>query len=203
MILTLIQSFNENYLYGGTAMLKLVKGEKVSSLLLSKELIATRVKELAAQINKDYEGKQVTLLGTLTGANIFLADLARELTVDTRLDFMKVSSYSGTESVGQVRLVHPPTLKLDGAHVIIVEDIIDTGHTAVFLRTFMESQNTASAAICSLLSKPSRRVVADVKCEYLGFEVENVFVVGYGLDYNQRYRNLPYIGILELEKEVD
>jgi len=184
-------------------MLKLIKGEKVASLLLSQELIATRVKELAAQINQDYAGRQVTLLGTLTGANIFLADLARELTVDTRLDFMKVSSYAGTESVGQVALVHPPMLELEGAHVIIVEDIIDTGHTAIFLRNFMKQQKAASVAMCSLLSKPSRRVVENVECEYLGFEVENVFVVGYGLDYNQRYRQLPYIGILELEKEVE
>ena len=184
-------------------MLKLVKGEKVASLLLSRELIASRVQELAVQINQDYAGRQVTLLGTLSGANIFLADLARELTIDTRLDFMKVSSYAGTETVGQVSLIHPPMLDLEGAHVIIIEDIIDTGHTAVFLRNFLQDQKAASVAMCSLLSKPSRRVVQNVECEYLGFEVENVFVVGYGLDYNQRYRNLPYIGILELEKEVE
>ena len=182
-------------------MLKLVEGEKVTKQLLSKEQIAARVKELAAEINKDYEGKPITLLGTLTGANIFLADLARELTLDVQIDFLKVSSYySATKSTGEVRLVHPPALEIAGRHVIIVEDIIDTGHTAVFLRNFSTAANAASVAMCSLLNKPERREVQDVECEYLGFDIENVFVVGYGLDYAQRYRNLPYIGILELEK---
>jgi len=182
-------------------MLKLVEGEKVASQLLSKEQIATRIKELGAAINKDYNGKRITLLGTLTGANVFLADLAREITLDVQLDFMKVSSYdSGTKTSGKVRLVHPPTLDITGQHVIIVEDIIDTGHTAIFLRDYLNEKNAASVAMCSLLNKPERREVQGVKCEYLGFDVENVFVVGYGLDYAQRYRNLPYIGILELEQ---
>ena len=181
-------------------MLKLVEGERVASQLLSKEQIATRVKELAAAINKDYMGKRITLLGTLTGASIFLADLAREITLDTQLDFMKVSSYdSGTLTSGHVRLVHAPTLEVSGRHIIVVEDIIDTGHTAVFLRDYFIKQNAASVAICALLNKPERREVQGVKCEYLGFDVENHFVIGYGLDYAQRYRNLPYIGILELE----
>jgi len=185
-------------------MLNLVKGETVTSQLLSKEQIATRVKELAAEINKDYEGKQITLLGTLSGANIFMADLAREITLNMQLDFMKVSSYGAmTETSGEVRLVFPPTLDMAGQHVIIVEDIIDTGHTAVFLRKYLADKNAASVAMCSLLSKPSRRQVKGIDCEYLGFNVENVFVVGYGLDYAQRYRNLPYIGILEIKNSEE
>jgi len=184
-------------------MLELVKGEKVTHCLLSNEQIATRVKELAAEINRDYAGKEVTLLGTLIGANIFLADLAREITLNAQLDFMKVSSYgASTTSSGNVKLVYPPALNLENKHVIVIEDIIDTGHTAVFMQDFLKTQNVASSALCSLLSKPERREVTNFECKYLGFEIENVFVVGYGLDYDQRYRNLPYIGVLKI-KEVD
>jgi len=181
-------------------MLKLIEGESVASQLISQAQIATRVKELAAAINEDYKYKQVTLLGTLIGANIFLADLAREITLDVRLDFMKVSSYGlSTQSSGTISLVSSPTLELEGKHVIVVEDIIDTGHTAVFLRDYLKSKNVASVALCALLNKPERREVPNIECEYLGFNIDNAFVVGYGLDYAQRYRNLPYIGILELE----
>lgn len=183
-------------------MLELVPGEKVTETLLSKEQIATRIKEMAAEINQNYAGRQVTLVGTLSGANIFLADLARELTVDVQLDFMKVSSYAGTETTGKVTMVLPPTLGVDGRHIIIIEDIIDTGHTALFLREYFATQQAASVAMCSLLSKPSRREVPDITCEYLGFEVDNVFVVGYGLDYNQRYRQLPFIGVLDLDGQA-
>lgn len=181
-------------------MLELVKGEIVEKQLISQEQIAARVKELAKEINEQYAGQQITLLGTLVGANIFMSDLAREISLNVQLDFVKVASYGdGTETSGNVELVFPPTLPLAGANVIIVEDIIDSGNTAVFLRDYVAKSGAASVAMCALLNKPSRRLVANLQCEYIGFDVENVFVVGYGLDYAQRYRNLPYIGILNLD----
>jgi len=180
-------------------MYKFAEGEKVSEILCSQQAIATRVKELAAEINRDYAGKTILLLGTLTGSTIFFADLARELTLDVQIDFIKVSSYgAGTESSGTVKIDYEPLLKLEDRHVVIVEDIIDTGHTAVFLREYFKNKNVASIALCALLNKPERREVENLACEYLGFTIENKFVVGYGLDYDQRYRNLPYVGVLEL-----
>ena len=179
-------------------MLQLIEGERVTRVLFSQQQISARVAELAAQINRDYAGRQVTLLGTLVGSSIFHADLARAVTLDVQLDFMKVSSYgSGTRSMGVVEMTHPPSLPLEGRHIIVVEDIVDTGYTAACLAEYFKDKNVASYAFCTFLNKPSRREVPDIECKYTGFDVEDVFVVGYGLDYAQRYRNLPYLGALE------
>ncbi|MCL1877775.1 MAG: hypoxanthine phosphoribosyltransferase [Defluviitaleaceae bacterium] len=169
------------------------------AVLIPEEKITTRVKELAAEISRDYAGKKLTLIGTLKGAVIFFSDLAREITVPIEMEFVKISSYGmGTESTGQVRLDAPERLELADRHIILVEDIVDMGYTASWLREFIESQHPASFALCSLLDKPDRRKVP-VTIEYLGFSIPDEFVVGYGLDYAQQYRNLPYVGKIEVE----
>ena len=181
-------------------MLQIIEGERITRVLFSQQQIAARVKELAEQISRDYAGREVTLLGTLVGSSIFHSDLARAVTLDVQLDFMKVSSYgSRTHSMGVVEMAYPPSLPLEGRHIIVVEDIIDTGYTAACLAAYFKDKNVASYAFCAFLNKPSRREVQDIECNYIGFDVEDVFVVGYGLDYAQRYRNLPYLGALQLE----
>lgn len=171
----------------------------VLKVLLTKEQIAQRTKELAEQINKDYAGKSVLMICILRGAVLFFADLARLLNVDVRLDFMAVSSYgAGTSTSGEVRIVKDVSQPIEGLHVILVEDIIDTGHTLKYLKRLMESRNPASLKICALLDKPSRRET-DLQGDYVGFEVPNEFVVGFGLDYAERYRNLPDVCVLKPE----
>ena len=166
--------------------------------LCSKEQIAARVKELAAQIDKDYAGESVLLLGTLTGSVFFLTDLAREITVDVELDFIKAFSYQGTQSTGVVEVQYFPTGQcLAGKNVIVVEDIIDSGTTAKFLQDELKTCTAKSVKICSLLDKPKGRKVPNLEIDYIGFTIPNEFVVGYGLDFDQKYRNLPYVGILE------
>jgi len=206
------------------------KNEKITPLI-SQQQISARVAELATQINRDYAGRDVTLLATLSGSSIFHADLARAITqyqpsktladdeqkraasgaffateevsvlrvgINVHLDFMKVSSYgSGTKSTGVVEMTFPPSLPIEGRHIIIVEDIIDTGHTAACLAEYFKNKNAASYQFCTFLNKPARREVPNIECKYIGFDVDDVFVVGYGLDYDQRYRNLPYVAELE------
>ena len=170
--------------------------------LLSKEEIAARLTELAAEIAQDYAGKPLTLLCTLKGATIFLSDLVRLLSPPVfqdivEIDFITASSYGDkTETSGVVKLDKPVSLDLEGKHVILVEDIVDTGHTARCLFDYLSKQNVASLKLCSLLDKPSRREAKEITCDYLAFSIPDEFVVGYGLDYAQRYRNLPYIGVL-------
>jgi len=181
-------------------MLEVVKGEKVE-LFLTTEQIAKRVKELATEIISVYGEQPITLLGTLKGAIFFLSDLARELGPNVELDFVKASSYGdSTKSTGQVKLEYHPSSDLLGRHVLIVEDIVDTGHTATFLRQCLMAQGPASIRLCSLLDKPSRREVKDLQCDFLGFSIPDEFVVGYGLDFAQRYRTLPYVGIMRFDK---
>lgn len=167
-------------------------------VLISQDEIAQKVTEIAERLNADYNGKSVLLLGTLTGSVLFLADIVRKLTLDLQIDFIKVSSYGqGTESTRKIKEEYLPSWDLTGQHVIIIEDIVDTGHTAQHLLNYLADKNTASTAICTLLDKPERREVANLECEYVGFTIPNEFVVGYGLDYNQKYRQLPYIGVVE------
>jgi hypoxanthine phosphoribosyltransferase len=169
-------------------------------VLLSEEKISARVKQLAAEITRDYAGKDVTLVGTLKGAVIFLADLAREIKLEVQMEFIKVSSYgNNSESDGEVRLEYPLQIDFTGRHIILVEDIVDMGYTARWLRKYFLAMNPASLKLCALLDKPDRRKVAGVEIEYLGFSIPDEFVVGYGLDYAQRYRCLPYVGKLRLE----
>lgn len=162
--------------------------------LLSQEQIARRIAELARQISADYSGRQPLLVGVLKGAWVFLADLVRHLTIPVHCDFVKLSSYGGgTTSSGQVQLHLDLSFPVEGQDVVIVEDIIDSGTCAVWLLDHLRRKKPASIRLCALLDKPSRRVVS-VKPDYLGFEIGDHFVVGYGVDWNERYRELPYIG---------
>lgn len=175
--------------------------DDIARVLLSEEQIQKRVRELSAQISEDYRDKDPVLVCILKGAVIFYADLTRNIDTHISMDFMAVSSYnSGTRSSGEVEIRKDLSRPVDGRHVIIVEDIVDSGYTLTYLSRVLASRGAASLRICTLLDKPSRRAEGiTLKTDYCGFEVENEFVVGYGLDYAERYRNLPYIGILKSE----
>lgn len=169
-------------------------------VLISEEEVNRRVREVAAQISRDYEGKSVHLLCILKGSAFFMCELAKRITVPVTLDFMSCSSYgSGTVSKGIVRLAKDLDETIEGRDVIIIEDIIDSGNTLAYLLELLSARKPASLKLCTLLDKPSRRVRHDVKVDYICFSIEDLFVVGYGLDYNQRYRNLPYVGVIENE----
>ena len=171
--------------------------EKITVLITDEE-IDRRVRELAAQISKDYEGRKIRMVGILKGASFFMCELAKRITVPVSIDFMQVSSYGGaTESTGTVRIRKDLDESIEGLDVIIVEDIVDSGRTLAFLGDFLKSKGAKSIRYCTLLDKPERRVV-DLKADYAGFEIPDQFVVGYGMDYDQEYRNLPYIGVVEL-----
>lgn len=166
-------------------------------VLLSEEEVKIRIKEIGAQISKDYEGKMVHLICVLKGGVFFMCDLAKSVTVPVSFDFMSVSSYgNGTDSSGIVKIVKDLDDSIEGKEVLIVEDIIDSGRTLNYLIGILEKRNPKSIRLCTLLDKPERRVV-DVKVDYIGFSVPDKFVVGYGLDYEQKYRNLSYIGVVE------
>jgi len=181
-------------------MIEMVKGEKVE-LYFTKEQINQRVKELATEITEHYGEQPIMVLGTLKGSVFFLADLVRELPTNIEIDFIRASSYGdSSESSGEVTLEYVPSVCLEGRHVLLVEDIIDTGITASSLYNYLVTQKVNSVQICSLLDKPMRRKIP-VSCDFLGFSIPNEFVVGYGLDYAQRYRNLPYVGILKFDEE--
>ncbi|MGI6296456.1 MAG: hypoxanthine phosphoribosyltransferase [Armatimonadota bacterium] len=168
------------------------------AVLLSEEQIRQRVKELGEQISKDYAGESVLFVGILKGAAVFLADLIRAVDLPVDYDFVAISSYgSDTQSSGVVRLLKDLEYGISGRHVIIVEDIVDTGWTLrmSYIVENIKARGAASVKVCTLLDKPSRRQV-EVDIHYRGFEIEDLFAVGYGLDYDGRYRNLPYIGVL-------
>ena len=175
--------------------------DDIARVLLSEEEIQKRVRELSAQISEDYRDKDPVLVCILKGAVMFYADLVRNIDTHIAMDFMAVSSYnSGTRSSGEVEIRKDLSKPVDGRHVIIVEDIVDSGYTLTYLSRVLASRGAASLKICTLLDKPSRRAEGiTLKADYKGFEVENEFVVGYGLDYAERYRNLPYIGVLKRE----
>lgn len=175
--------------------------EKIS-VLFSEEVVDQRIRKMAEQISRDYEGKSVHLLCILKGSVFFMCELAKRITVPVTMDFMSCSSYgSGTVSKGIVKLAKDLDEPIEGRDVIIVEDIIDSGNTLSYLIEIMKSRKPASLKLCTLLDKPSRRVKHDVVVEYTGFEIDDLFVVGYGLDYDQRYRNLPYVGVIEFVEE--
>lgn len=169
------------------------------NVLLSEEEVDKKIQELGDQISKDYEGKEVHLVCVLKGGSFFMCELAKRITVPVSLDFMSVSSYGGdTKSSGIVKIVKDLDEPLAGKDVIVVEDIIDSGRTLSYLLEMLKDRKPASLKLCTLLDKPDRRVV-DVKIDYTAFQVPDEFVVGYGLDYDQKYRNLPYIGVVEFE----
>lgn len=168
-------------------------------VMISKEMIQQRVAELGSEISKDYKGESILAICVLKGAVLFMSDLIRELNVETKIDFMAVSSYgASTKSTGVVRILKDLDSNIEGENIIIVEDIIDSGLTLKYLKEYLMARNPKSLKICTLLDKPERRA-ADVKADYVGFSIENKFIVGYGLDFNQKYRNLPYISYLEEE----
>ena len=172
----------------------------IARVLFSEAEIAARVKELGALITADYAGKEPFFLGVLKGCYVFMADLVRSVDLRCDMDFMAVSSYgSGTNSTGAVRITKDLSRNIEGRHIIIVEDILDSGVTLHYLKDYLSNRKPASIRIVTLLDKPSRRK-ADVTADYCGFQVPDAFVVGYGLDYAETYRNLPYIG--ELKREV-
>jgi hypoxanthine phosphoribosyltransferase len=166
-------------------------------VLISEEQIAKRVTELADQISSRYSGREVTMICVLKGSFLFFADLVRAMKVPVRVEFLQCSSYgASTTSSGEVKLVLDISTPLDGRHVVIVEDIVDTGLTLKYIRDLLAVRNPASLDCCALLEKPDARTT-DVKVEYSGFKIGNEFVVGYGLDFNQLYRELPYVGLMQ------
>lgn len=171
--------------------------EEIQVRISEEELIA-KIKEIAQQINEDYVGKKVHLVCILSGSVFFTCELAKYITVPVTMDFMRVSSYGdGMDSTGTISIDQDLNMSIEGRHVLVVEDIVDSGRTLALLSNILKKRDPASLRLCSLLDKPSRRVTP-VVIDYLGFEIEDYFVVGFGLDYAQKYRNLPYIGELEL-----
>lgn len=171
----------------------------ILKVLFTKEQLDRRVSEIAEQINRDYADKEILLVSVLRGSFIFMADLARKITRPCQIDFMSVSSYGGgTTSSGQVQITRDLSQDISGMHVLVVEDILDSGNTLSYLLRLLEQRHPASIRLCTLLDKPERRV-KEVAVHYSGFTIPDAFVVGYGLDYDQKYRNLPYIGILKPE----
>ncbi len=169
----------------------------VGEILIDEETLAGRVAELGAEVSADYHGRDLLLIGVLKGAVFFMADLMRHLTVPCEVDFMAISSYGdATDSSGIVRILKDLDINIEGRDVLVVEDIIDSGLTLSYLIRNLESREPASLEVCALLTKPSRREI-DVPVRYVGFEIPNKFVVCYGLDFAERYRNLPYVGVLD------
>lgn len=171
-------------------------------VLVPEEDVAKRIKELGEQISKDYAGKQVHLICVLKGGVFFMCELAKRITVPVSMDFMSVSSYGdGTKSSGVVKIAKDLDETLEGKDVLIVEDIIDSGRTLSYLIKILEDRHPNSIRLCTLLDKPERRVKKDVNVDYCCFNIPDEFVVGYGLDYAQKYRNLPFIGVVEFDGE--
>ncbi len=168
-------------------------------VLLTEQEVDKRIQEIGDQISRDYAGEKVHLVCVLKGGSFFMCELAKRITIPVSIDFMSVSSYDGdTKSSGVVRIVKDLDEPLTGKHVIVIEDIVDSGRTLSYLMDMLQSRGPEDVALCTLLDKPERRVV-DVKVDYTGFEIPDEFVVGYGLDYDQKYRNLPYIGIVKFD----
>lgn len=172
---------------------------KVTEVMISEEQLANKVSELAKQIEKDFEGEELLVVGILKGASVFVSDLIRKINLDVNIDFMSVSSYgNSTESSGTVKILKDLDVDIEGKNVLIVEDIIDSGLTLSNLVAALETRNPKSLKLCTLLDKPERRK-ANIPVDYVGFVIEDKFIVGYGIDYAEKYRNLPYIGVVGQE----
>ena len=168
----------------------------VGEILIQEDELQARIRELGAEISADYAGRELLLLGVLKGAVFFMADLMRALTVPCEIDFMAISSYgASTDSSGVVRILKDLDINIEGRDVLVVEDIVDSGLTLSYLMRNLESREPGTLEVCALLTKPARREI-DVPVRYTGFEIPNRFVIGYGLDFAERYRNLPYVGVL-------
>jgi hypoxanthine phosphoribosyltransferase len=170
--------------------------EAVGEILIEQDELQRRIAELGDELSRDYAGRDLLLIGVLKGAVFFMADLMRRLTIPCEVDFMAISSYgAATDSSGVVRILKDLDINIEGRHVLVVEDIIDSGLTLSYLMRMLESREPASLEICALLTKPERREI-EVDVRYTGFEIPNRFVIGYGLDFAERYRNLPYVAVL-------
>jgi hypoxanthine phosphoribosyltransferase len=168
----------------------------VGEVLIDAQTLSGRIAELGAEVSADYEGRDLLLIGVLKGAVFFMADLMRRLTIPCEVDFMAISSYgASTDSSGVVRILKDLDINIEGRDVLVVEDIIDSGLTLSYLMRNLESREPATLEVCALLTKPGRREI-DVPVRYIGFEIPNRFVIGYGLDFGERYRNLPYVAVL-------
>lgn len=171
----------------------------IKEVLFSEEVINNKIKELATRISEDYKGKELLVVGVLKGSVIFAAELIKNITIPCEIDFMAVSSYgNSSETTGVVRILKDLDHEACGKDIIIIEDIVDSGVTLDYLLKYLKARKANSVEIVSLLTKPSRRKV-DIECKYIGFETPDEFLVGYGLDYAEKYRNLPFIGILKRE----
>ena len=171
--------------------------QDVQEILFSEEQLKAKVAQLGRQISRDYEGKDLLLIGVLKGSVVFMADLMRQITVPAAIDFMAVSSYgSGVKTSGVVRILKDLDRSIEGKDLLIVEDILDSGMTLSYLRELLQNRGCASVRIVTLLDKPERRKV-DIHPDYVGFQIPDAFVVGYGLDYAEKYRNLPFVGVLK------
>jgi hypoxanthine phosphoribosyltransferase len=169
----------------------------VTEVLIDEQRLRGRVAELGEEVSADYQGRDLLLVGVLKGAVFFMADLMRQLTVPCEIDFMAISSYgASTDSSGVVRILKDLDINIEGRHVLVVEDIIDSGLTLSYLIRNLEAREPATLEVCALMTKPERREI-DVPVRYVGFEIPNRFVIGYGLDFAERYRNLPYVGVLD------
>lgn len=173
----------------------MINMDDIAEVLISEEELKEICKTLGKQISKDYEGKKLLLVSVLKGAVVFMSDLLKEITCDCVIDFMAVSSYTGTKTTGVVKFKKDLDINPDGRDILIVEDILDSGITLAYLRSVLEDRNAASIKICTLLDKPANRK-ADIKADYVGKIVPDKFIIGYGLDYDEKYRNLPFVGVL-------
>ena len=172
----------------------------IQEILLSEEQIRTRIAELGQILTREYEGKDPIVVGVLKGVGVFYADMIRQIKTPCQMDFMWISSYAGTDSTGEMVVKRDVSADIKGRHVLILEDIFDTGRSLDFTYKHLMSKEPASLKICTLLDKPSRREPGiTLQADYVGFTVPNAFVVGYGLDFNEHYRNLPYVGVLKPE----
>ncbi|OOM71309.1 hypoxanthine phosphoribosyltransferase [Clostridium sp. BL-8] len=173
--------------------------QDIQEILFSEEVLANRIKELASEISKDYKGKNLLVVGILKGSVLFAAELIKNISIPCEIDFMAVSSYgNSTETSGVVRILKDLDNSIEGKDILVVEDIVDTGVTLTYLLKYLEARKANSIEIVSLLNKQTRRI-SDLKVKYVGFEVPDGFIVGYGIDYAEKYRNLPFIGILKPE----
>lgn len=170
--------------------------EDIQEILITREQIEEKAKELGDQVSKDYDGKKPILLGLLKGSIPFMGDMMKRITIAAEIEFMDVSSYHGAASTGHVKILKDLDVTVENRHVIIIEDIVDTGRTLQKVIELLQHRRAASVEVLSMLDKPEGRVV-DIKARYVGFTIPKAFVVGYGLDYNEYYRNLPYVGILK------
>lgn len=172
----------------------------IKEILITEEQIQARIRELGEELTRDYEGKFPVIVGVLKGVVVFYADMVRQIKTHCQMDFMTLSSYRGTESTGNMVVKSDISADLKGRHVLVLEDIYDTGNSLTFICDYLKSKEPASIKVCTLLDKPERRKPGvTLKADYVGFTIPNAFVVGYGLDYNEKYRNLPYVGILKPE----